>query len=331
MPFHQNKAGTFCFHKKTILNGYPPLQVSKPKCLMNHCSNFFAHNFLKKLNGERVYKITSEKQDGCRGSVTLETALILPFLICIFWAMFQVYQLYMAQIKLENGMMVTGRELGRTYYIAERSEELGHTWINLLDSSEQQDIQKLVGNGITDIYLKQRILEETGENIWNIKAAEDSLTTLGSALEQEAGYLDIQVNYNWNIQVLPGIRQKFYQKQWQRHALWTGTSLCSHQTIVYITPTGTVYHMNKQCTHLKMQRKRVASADLEKLRNNQGRPYECCSLCKNGLYSGTYVYVTQEGNKYHMDEDCSALKRSVIAISKDKVSGMSMCKRCGLD
>jgi len=41
-----------------------------------------------------------------------------------------------------------------------------------------------------------------------------------------------------------------------------------------------------------------------------------------------YVYVTDYGVRYHRDENCSEINRTIIEISCNKVTGMRACRLC---
>ena len=39
-------------------------------------------------------------------------------------------------------------------------------------------------------------------------------------------------------------------------------------------------------------------------------------------------YVTDYGVRYHRDENCSEINRTIIEISRNKVTGMRACRLC---
>ena len=41
-----------------------------------------------------------------------------------------------------------------------------------------------------------------------------------------------------------------------------------------------------------------------------------------------YVYVTDYGVRYHWNENCSEINRTIIEISRNKVTGMRACRLC---
>ena len=67
-------------------------------------------------------------------------------------------------------------------------------------------------------------------------------------------------------------------------------------------------------------------------RNKNGSIYYPCSKCKKynnkNESSYEYVYVTDYGVRYHRDENCSEINRTIIEISRNKVTGMRACRLC---
>ncbi len=114
---------------------------------------------------------------------------------------------------------------------------------------------------------------------------------------------------------------------------WTGYKLGSggdsggsmEDTIVYITDTGTVYHLSRSCTHLDLSIRPVDSGQVGDLRNSGGARYRRCEICGGG--SGL-VYITDEGDRYHSSLTCSGLKRTIYEIPISQVGARRLCSRC---
>nr|MCR5250336.1 hypothetical protein [Lachnospiraceae bacterium] len=115
---------------------------------------------------------------------------------------------------------------------------------------------------------------------------------------------------------------------------WTGYRLGSgsggggtmEDPIVYITDTGTVYHLSRSCTHLDLSIQAVDRERVGERRNAGGGKYKACGICGGG--SGT-VYITNEGDRYHSSLTCSGLKRTIHEVPLSKVGGRPPCSRCG--
>ena len=99
---------------------------------------------------------------------------------------------------------------------------------------------------------------------------------------------------------------------------------------VYITETGKVYHITKECTHLKLSIKSIEASQLAKKRNKNGGKYYPCEICKPTKVGGEdKIYITEQGNKFHSKIGCSGLKRTVIPVKLEEMHGYRPCSRCG--
>lgn len=96
--------------------------------------------------------------------------------------------------------------------------------------------------------------------------------------------------------------------------------------MVYVTATGTVYHRDPSCTHLKLSIREVDRQSVSKLRNKSGEKYHACERCSAG--SSDRVYITGEGNRYHSSLACSGLKRTVEEIPQEECH-LRACSKCG--
>ena len=112
---------------------------------------------------------------------------------------------------------------------------------------------------------------------------------------------------------------------------YTGESFQNHagETIVYITPTGSVYHKSRDCTYLRFSIRQVASGDLSGERNQSGSRYTPCIYCIRRGWAGGTAYITDHGTSYHSSMGCQGLKRTVTAIPLSEAKGRDACSRCG--
>lgn len=100
------------------------------------------------------------------------------------------------------------------------------------------------------------------------------------------------------------------------------------EDIVYITENSEVYHKSKECTHLRLNIKKVSMESIETIRNSNGEKYSVCGYCKRKPKSQE-VYITSDGNKYHKTLECSGLKRNFVAVRLSTVLDKRPCQRCG--
>lgn len=122
------------------------------------------------------------------------------------------------------------------------------------------------------------------------------------------------------------IRDRFFSHAWTGY---TGTKMQGagqQETYVYVTRTGTKYHLSYDCSYLKVQVQAVKYEEIPSMRNPTGEKYHACLRCKPGKDS--VVYITTDGNRYHGSADCSALKRVVYMISLQEAEGYGACSKC---
>ena len=92
----------------------------------------------------------------------------------------------------------------------------------------------------------------------------------------------------------------------------------SEDVYVYITPNEEVYHLSRNCSHLKR--------DIHEKSGVAGGV--ACSFCARRKRSDK-VYVTDSGEVYHNDPYCLGLKRTVMRVKKSTVLNLGPCMRCG--
>lgn len=108
---------------------------------------------------------------------------------------------------------------------------------------------------------------------------------------------------------------------------WIGfRGLEEEESLVYITPDGSVYHLYADCTHLDLSIRQVSFAYAAAAKNLYGERYRECELCGGKVSS--LVYITEEGNCYHSEKTCSGLKRTIVCVPISEVFGRSCCLRC---
>lgn len=100
---------------------------------------------------------------------------------------------------------------------------------------------------------------------------------------------------------------------------------------VYITENGKTYHKSMDCYHLKINKRPVLFSEVSSLRNENGGKYYACEHCSKKRIPEQYetVFITTDGTRYHLDEFCPGLKRSVIKVRLSEVGNRKPCKNCG--
>lgn len=255
-----------------------------------------------------------------RGSLTVEAAFVLPvFLFCMVAAL-QYCRVMETSVRLAGGLTGTGKAMAAAAYLYEYPDDAG-------------DSPGIAVSALSAAYAKQKVMGTAGDT----SAIRNANMALSSFL-QEDQMIDLVLTYQIRSPIrlvkLPG--NFFLQRAGVR--AWTGRKAERQNsgqngegpergTTVYVTVTGSVYHRDLECTHLKLSIREVDRDALSDLRNNGGGKYHACEKC--GSHAGDSVYITNEGNRYHTSLSCSGLKRTVKEVTVEEVAGMRECSKCG--
>lgn len=255
-----------------------------------------------------------------RGSLTIEAALVLPiFLFCMI-ASLQYCRVMEVSVKLAGSLCEAGETMAVAAYLQEYSENA-------------EDSPGVMVSALSSAWAHQRVMKDAGDT----SCIKNDNMALSSFL-QEDEMIDLVLTYQIRspIQIvkLPG---NFFLQRASVRA-WTGRK-ASRKTgdgeenngahdIVYVTTTGSVYHEDLECTHLKLSIREIDSDALASLRNVSGEKYHACEKCGGGTM-GESVYITNEGNRYHKSLSCSGLKRTVKEVTREEAEHMKSCSKCG--
>lgn len=159
---------------------------------------------------------------------------------------------------------------------------------------------------------------------------------LRSSVMKDNDMIDLRADYQLkpalNFFKLPGITvsSRACARAWTGYdAEGTGGGEDTDERIVYITETGTVYHLSRSCSHLNLTILAIRNGTQDSYRNNSGEKYTLCALCGAAPASQESIYITSEGSNYHSSLSCSALKRTIYEIPISDVGSRKACSRCG--
>lgn len=238
-----------------------------------------------------------------KGAMTLEAALVLPlflFAVSFFLSMFLMLQ---AQYIVGNAL---NRAAAETALLRERTPGEVETLTKAAfykELASQNCPFSLIQGGIAGFSWKNTRVDES--------------------------CIDIMVSYRIRFPVgLFGKRTMKVADTCRMHR-WVGWredgSGSFGEDWVFVTPTQSVYHVSRNCSHLKLSIKTMGVSGLK----HDGISYAPCGHCTKGQAMGRTIYVTDEGDCYHYRMDCSGLKRTIYMIKKSEAGGKKPCSRCG--
>ncbi len=254
------------------------------------------------------------------GSMTVEAAFAVPFFIfCVINLLFGL-QVVETSSRITAALHETGNEICSYGYAVEHGIGEG-----------------VPASAIGDIYAISSVnshLGETVEKRGGISGGRSGINYLGSSVMNEGGIVRISSSYSLKFPVEMGIKTYRLGTSYYGHA-WVGydgsggiADYSDEDPVVYITRTGTVYHIDINCRHLNPTTRSVPASSVDELRSNDGSKYYPCEICGGGSGVG-HVYITDYGNRYHSDLYCPGLKRDILAIHLSEVGGRPRCRTCG--
>lgn len=264
---------------------------------------------VKKKNSNVIRKETSP----CirvEGSYTAEAVVAIPFFTAFMVVLLFFFRVLMVQQTVEHALMETGREAAVLAY-------------------EEQQGRNVVGIPAAELlFLKNLNQDEATENL--VQGGALGISLVRSDFSKE--YVELTADYSLRLPIGLFGKQKISVTQRVKCRKWTGETNANSQEneeLVYITPTGAAYHRNRNCSYLKLSVKPVQGSSIDEYRNADGGKYYSCSSCMKNDKSYAVIYITEYGNRYHGNLNCSRLKRTIIAVRLSEVGERHACGKCG--
>jgi len=239
-----------------------------------------------------------------RASMTVEASIVLPIFLMAMVLITYIGLLIECQDEVQWALTRVAREA---------SAEYGATESKVLKSSLYYQTKLsayLEASGLSFLMLESNILEENDE-------------------------IDLVVTYRAELPFrlfpisTPWFRQRVHTRA------FTGVETRenateNHEQMVYVTETGQEYHKSNKCTYLKLSISQMKFEDIEKLRNESGGKYKPCERCCKGKNYNLEkaVWITNYGDRYHVNEGCSGIRRSIEKIKLSEIGKRTPCSKC---
>lgn len=260
-----------------------------------------------------------------RGSMTLEAAFALPFFLFAVLNILFAVNIIGTQSRLQAAMHQVGNKMAFA----------GYAYENMVNDVLPES---LVSVGLTEGYARGQVLEYVGRSYLEqscVKGGANGISFAGSSVMGAGDLIDLKVRYR----VRPFVElfgfdgfwmsQRYYGRAWTGYDV-TGqlSDMTQEDPMVYITATGTVYHLNRNCTYLNPTVEAIPTENVSVRRNTSGAKYAACGFC-GGAGVGKEVYITSYGNSYHRQLTCPGLKRTIYTVPLSEVGGRGRCYKCG--
>lgn len=293
------------------------------------------------------------KNKEAHASFTVEAALTIP--IC-FWVMYGLMYLFLllnTQFVVYQSMLYAADKLyamGTPAAYTANSGLLSKAFDELEENLPAEAVE-LISEGVMNyligqvskLYIKELITdyyEVSGRELECVEDGFKGLECKESKAYEGDGTILINVSYEFEFPgqlfFLPDkeINQSlylygFYGTGWDKVTIFDDEGEEHVGSYVYITKSGEVYHSDRECTYISISLSQVRTDELSALRNASGGKYYACEYCARGN-GGLNAYVTEYGDRYHSDEDCSRIYREAEAILKEEAEerGLRACSKC---
>ena len=261
-----------------------------------------------------------------RGSLTVEAALSLPLVLLMMAGILFLFSFLTVETKVQAAIDRVGENTAACYYGIEMAENTA-----LGQKIKEVTGLPLLSEGLSSAAVKALVTDEmegfaAGEEL--LAGGTAGLVFLGSGYDAETKNLTIRTTYALKIPVLPfsGLLMPVTQQAVYRAYVGQELAEKEEEQTVYVAENGKVYHTALTCTYLKLSIRQVDTAQVPFLRNADGGKYSACELCGKG--SGTAVFITDYGDRYHYNQNCSGLKRGIRSIPLSQVGELPECSRC---
>lgn len=276
------------------------------------------------------------------GSITVEASLVMPLFIYGIIAFLYFSQILYIQECVQASLTETAKEASRYGFIYDDFKKSSID--NNMDSDAKEDQNKqtickrLLDGTFFQINFNENLSKFNISDTCLVGGRAGILLYLSSFMSDNEA-IDVIVAYQIKIPVALIKINGFTMIQRVKSRAFIGQTIkdnsegadCSEDDpIVYITETGKVYHLDKQCTHLKLSIQSIVISEVSRLRNKNGAIYKPCEKCamQAKLSNNEVVYITTEGNRYHTSLNCSGLKRTIFEVLLSKVKDRNVCSRC---
>lgn len=238
---------------------------------------------------------------------TVEAAVIVPLLAYFFISILFFFRVMQVELEVQKALDDTGRQLA--VYLLEEGTATG-------------------GVAAKALFLKEMSGRKTAERY--ISGGSMGISLAGSKFKGNEIQLKACYRIRLPVRIFRGgdfvMIQKNECRKWNG---WSGAGEDGAEDAwVYITVTGNVYHMTNTCSHLALSIRAVDYEQLSVLRNESGGKYHECTLCAGNVAAGR-VYITNQGDSYHRNLNCSGIKRTILMVRLSEVGDRRRCSRCG--
>ncbi|MBO6015186.1 MAG: hypothetical protein J6P60_01195 [Lachnospiraceae bacterium] len=259
-------------------------------------------------------------------SLTLEAALSVPVFLFAVLNLLGMMEIFDIQMRLQAAIHQTARRMaveGYAYRQISGSKEEGVNLPTKVVFSESY-VRTSVQNYVTASVIEQSVIDG---------GCKGMLYSFSRLMEKDR--IELIVVYR----VAPRFSMIPFGRVWTmsqaKVRAFTGydnrmgaSGGGSGERYVYVTESGSVYHLDRGCRHLKRSVKLTDKEQVKMLRNEDGSRYRPCRHCHAAKSDCELLVITDRGDRYHTSVTCPDLKRTIRMIPLDDAGAYRLCADC---
>lgn len=289
-------------------------------------------NIMKKTC-EKSHKKPLHQKEKSRyqsASLTVEASVAFPVFFFAVLYLIQMFSVLRAEVAIAEAGITSAREIAAYSYAAERLAEGEVARADkLLEIFDQKLVRDVSMTALFYAKCDQRILEE-GKVAQGLGGIWVSTEEAGDRVRASIQYRVTPVNV-WKSEKGRYYTMRIVYRPWTGDGEVGGEG-SPEQTqdngIAYMTKYGAVYHLDRNCTYIKIETREIHADRLENERNESGAKYYPCEFCSPAVEGP--VYITEYGTRYHRTSSCSAIRRDVKEVLLETVKDTHRsCSKCG--
>lgn len=258
-------------------------------------------------------------------SMTVEAAIVLPLFLFFFLNLSCAIEL----MRLHSNFQFALTDIGN------RMAVYGHAFLEKEQIPEENNefLEELKDIAVSYTYIRNEIIAYLGrEYLKEAPLAEgvSGIQLWESEIFNGQDCVEIIVTYEAApLSRLVGFGSFRMFNRYYGHA-WNGYQIPRREESpeqVYVAENGVVYHEDEECTHLYLSVRKVSMQEAFESRNAHGERYTPCQRCRDST-TKVWVYITEDGDKVHYEENCPGLKRTVYVLSGEQAKKYKPCNRC---
>lgn len=241
------------------------------------------------------------------GGVTLEAAIVLPMLLCVFVGILLWGKVFLVHQEMETALLETARQIARQEAVLA--------------------MEGMEGTGILSASVLFAGNCKQGDKISGIEVS--SVSLLKSEYRKDTKEVHLKAEYTVKVPTLLLGTWKLPLKTSVTQKAWNGYSVTSEgdhaKEYVYITEHGTAYHRDSQCYHLHITIEEVTNVSDY---YNGDTSYRPCEFCVSEKGEKSILFISEDGECYHEDLACGGLTRTVRYVEISQTGGRRPCMDC---